>query len=32
MNNLILLTRKYELFSMEEGDDIQSMFCTSKPF
>ena len=25
-NKLGVLTRKYELFSMEEGEDIQSMF------
>jgi len=25
-NKLSLLTRKYKLFSMEEGEDIQSMF------
>ena len=25
-NKLILLTHKYELFSVEEGKDIQSMF------
>ena len=25
-NKLSLLTRKYELFSMEESEDIQSMF------
>jgi len=25
-NKLSLLTRKYELFSMEEGEDTQTMF------